>query len=106
MVSLLEPHAFILGKTHYLLYALAAAMTPRWLLALDENLEPINVPVRVGQAVDIIGKAGTPKTITGIHSDTTPVLLACGERAELATDQYEQVAPVLDGVCILKKKLT
>lgn len=103
-MALLDPHSMILGKTHYLLYALAAAMNPRWLLILDENLESVNVPVRVGQGVDVVGKAGTPKTISGIHTLTTPVLLASGERAELATDQYRQLAPVLDGICVVKKK--
>lgn len=103
-VALLDPHSTILGKTHYMLYALVTAMNPRWLLMLDENLESVNVPVRVGQGVDVVGKAGTPKTITGIHTHTTPVLLASGERAELATDFYEQLAPVLDGVCIVTKK--
>lgn len=104
LVALLDPHALILGKSHYLLYALATAIQPRWLLTLDENLQAISVPVRVGQAVDIVGKAGTPKTIAGIHTHSTPVLLGAGERAELATNQYEQLSPVLDGVCILKKK--
>lgn len=103
-MALLEPHSLILGKDHYLLYALAAAIQPRWLLTLDENLQPVSVPVRVGQAVDIVGKAGSPKTITGIHTHATPVLLGVGERAELATNQYEQLSPVLDGICILKKK--
>lgn len=103
-IALLDPHSMILGKTHYLLYALAASMNPRWLLMLDENLEPVNVPVRVGQGVDVVGKAGTPKTIAGIHTHTTPVLLASGEKAELATDQYEQIAPVLDGICIITKR--
>lgn len=104
LVSLLDPHSMILGRTHYLMYTLATAMQPRWLLVLDETLQPISVPVRVGQAVDIVGKAGTPKTIVGIHTNTTPVLLASGERAELATDQYEQLSPILDGICIVKKR--
>ncbi|KAJ8931668.1 hypothetical protein NQ314_015384 [Rhamnusium bicolor] len=82
---------------------LVAAMQPRWLLTLDENLDTLSVTVRVGQAVDTVGKAGTPKTIAGIHTHTTPVLLASAERAELATDQYEVLAPTLDGICVLKK---
>lgn len=49
-----------------------------------------------------LGKAGTPKTIAGIHTHTTPVLLASAERAELATDQFEIVAPTLDGICVLR----
>ena len=39
------------------------------------------------QAVDVVGQAGKPKTITGFQTHTTPVLLAYGERAELATDE-------------------
>ncbi|KAB0793903.1 hypothetical protein PPYR_13523 [Photinus pyralis] len=104
LISLFDVRSVISGGNHYLLFALAGAMYPRWLLTLDENLEPLFVTVRVGQAVDIVGKAGTPKTISGIHTHTTPMLLAAGERAELATDQYEQLAPTLDGICILKKK--
>lgn len=41
--------AVILGKSHYLLYVLATAMQPRWLVTLDDNLQPLNVSVRVGQ---------------------------------------------------------
>jgi 26S proteasome regulatory subunit N1 len=56
-------------------------------MTLDENLKPLSVPVRVGQAVDVVGQAGRPKTITGFQTHTTPVLLATGDRAELATEK-------------------
>lgn len=56
------------------------------------------------QAVDVIGKAGTPKTIAGVHTHTTPVLLAVGERAELATDDYVPLSPVMEGFVLLRKK--
>lgn len=59
------------------------------LLTVDENLKPLSVPVRVGQAVDVVGQAGRPKTITGFQTHSTPVLLAAGDRAELATEKYE-----------------
>ena len=39
------------------------------------------------QAVDVVGQAGKPKSITGFQTHTTPVLLAYGERAELATEE-------------------
>lgn len=58
------------------------------LLTVDENLKPLSVPVRVGQAVDVVGQAGRPKTITGFQTHSTPVLLAAGDRAELATEKY------------------
>lgn len=104
MMALLEPQSLILGRSHYLLFALAAAMQPRWLLTLGEDLTALNLTVRVGQAVDIVAKAGTPKSIVGIRTHVTPVLLAAGERAELTTDEYEAVAPILEGICIIKKR--
>lgn len=55
------------------------------------------------QAVDVVGQAGKPKTITGFQTHTTPVLLAHGERAELATDEYLALTPILEGFVILKK---
>ena len=61
------------------------------------------VSVRVGQAVDTVGQAGRPKTITGFQTHTAPVLLAAGERAELATEEYLPVSAVLEGCVILKK---
>lgn len=48
-------HAFtlkrtvILGKSHYILYGLVAAMQPRMLVTFDEELRPLPVSVRVGQ---------------------------------------------------------
>ncbi|KAL3272663.1 hypothetical protein HHI36_014127 [Cryptolaemus montrouzieri] len=103
LIALVDPHSLILGRAHFLLYSLVTAMQPRWLLTLGEDLQPLSVTVRVGQAVDIVGKAGTPKTIAGIHTHTTPVLLAAGERAELVTDEYTVYSPTLDGICVLKK---
>jgi 26S proteasome regulatory subunit N1 len=72
------------------------------LITLDENLKPLSVPVRVGQAVDVVGQAGRPKTITGFQTHTTPVLLATGDRAELATEKYIPLSSVLEGFVILK----
>ena len=45
------------------------------------------IGVSMLQAVDVVGQAGKPKTITGFQTHTTPVLLAFGERAELATEE-------------------
>ena len=55
----------ILGKSHYLLYGLVPAIQPRMLVTFDEKLNSLPVSVRVGQAVDVVGQAGKPKTITG-----------------------------------------
>nr|VDC95034.1 unnamed protein product [Brassica rapa] len=93
----------ILGKYHYVLYFLVLAMQPRMMLTVDKDLKPLSVPVRVGQAVDVVGQAGRPKTITGFQTHSTPVLLAAGERAELATDKYIPLSPILKGFIILEE---
>ncbi|RVX09512.1 26S proteasome non-ATPase regulatory subunit 2-like A [Vitis vinifera] len=77
----LDMKAIILGKYHYVLYVLVLAM----------------------QAVDVVGQAGRPKTITGFQTHSTPVLLAAGDRAELATEKYIPVSPILEGFVILKE---
>mmetsp|Transcript_43009 Transcript_43009/g.71701 ORF Transcript_43009/g.71701 Transcript_43009/m.71701 type:complete len:897 (+) Transcript_43009:349-3039(+) len=92
----------VLGKYHHVLYYLMTAMTPRMLMTLDEEGKPLPVTVRVGQAVDVVGQAGKPKTITGFQTHTTPVLLGVGDRAELATEKYIPVTPILEGCVILR----
>jgi len=79
-------------------------MQPRMLVTFDEKLQSLPVSVRVGQAVDVVGAAGRPKTITGFQTHTTPVLLAHGERAELATEEYTSLTPIMEGFVILRKK--
>ncbi|CAL1394127.1 unnamed protein product [Linum trigynum] len=99
----LEMKALVLGRYHIVLYFLVLAMQPRMLMTVDENLKPLSVPVRVGQAVDVVGQAGRPKTITGFQTHSTPVLLAAGDRAELATEKYIPLSPILEGFVILKE---
>merc|ERR1719220_3415318 len=103
IVACLDVKNTLLGKSHYLLYSLAPAIQPRMLVTFDENMRPLPVPVRVGQAVDVVGQAGKPKTITGFQTHTTPVLLSQGERAELATEEYLPLTPIMEGFVILRK---
>ncbi|KAF2834423.1 26S proteasome non-ATPase-like protein regulatory subunit 2 [Patellaria atrata CBS 101060] len=103
LVSLIDAREFILGSQHYLLYFLVTAMQPRFLITLDEELKQLTVNVRVGQAVDVVGQAGRPKTITGWQTQSTPVLLAYGERAELEDEQYLSLGSTLEGIVILRK---
>lgn len=103
MVAMIDPKDFIASTSHYLLYFLVTAMQPRMLVTLDEDLKPLSVNVRVGQAVDVVGQAGRPKTITGWQTQSTPVLLAYGERAELEDEQYISLSNTLEGLVILKK---
>ena len=55
------------------------------------------------QAVDVVGQAGKPRTISGFQTHQTPVRLGTTERAELATEEYIPFAHVLEGFVILQK---
>ncbi|KAI8369001.1 armadillo-type protein [Blakeslea trispora] len=103
VMAFTDQKTFIFGKFHYFLYSLVTAMYPRFLITFDESVENLPVTVRVGQAVDVVGQAGRPKTITGFQTHSTPVLLAHSERAELATEEYLSLAPVLEGIVLLRK---
>jgi len=65
LYSATDIDTFICGNYHYFLYYLVLSMYPRMLVTLDEDLNKIKVQVKVGQAVDTVGAAGKPKTITG-----------------------------------------
>jgi len=92
----------LLENGHYIVFHLALAMYPRILTTLDTDLSTIVTSVRVGNAVDVVGQAGKPKTITGFVTNNTPVLLGYGERAQLATDQYIPLTSILENFVILK----
>lgn len=92
----------LLDKYHYIMYYLCCAINPRMLMTVDEELNPLAVNVRVGQAVETVGQAGRPKTITGFQTHKTPVLLGVKDRAELATNEYIAVSGILEGVVILR----
>jgi 26S proteasome regulatory subunit N1 len=100
--SCLDLKNTLLDKSHYLLYYLTCAMNPRMLVTVNEDLTWRPVNVRVGQAVETVGQAGKPKTITGFQTHTTPVLLGSKERAELGTEEVLSISSVLEGVVLLK----
>ena len=102
ITSCLELKNTLLDKTHYLLYYVTCAMNPRMLITVNEDLSWRPITVRVGQAVETVGQAGRPRTITGFQTHTTPVLLGTKERAELATEEVLSVSSVLEGIVILK----
>ncbi|KAI1798120.1 armadillo-type protein [Ganoderma leucocontextum] len=103
LTAFTDTKGFILDRYHWMLYFLVPAMYPRFLMTLDEELNNIAVTVRVGQAVDVVGQAGKPRTISGFQTHSTPVRLGTTERAELATEEYIPFAHVLEGFVILQK---
>ena len=100
----LDLKSTILSNAHYMLFYLVPAIFPRMVVTLNaDDLTPLPVLVRVGQAVDVVGMAGKPRSITGFQTHTTPVLLAYGERAELATEEYIAETSVIEGFVLLRK---
>lgn len=57
----------------------------------------------VNEAVDVVGQAGKPRTISGFQTHQTPVRLGTTERGELATEEYIPYSHVLEGFVILQK---
>ena len=94
---------FICGKYHYFLYYLVLSMYPRMCITVNEKLENTKVSVKVGQAVDTVGAAGKPKTITGFQIHDTPVLIGFGERAEFATEEFIGCNNIMENFVIVKK---
>ncbi|WFD33153.1 proteasome regulatory particle base subunit [Malassezia sp. CBS 17886] len=103
LVAFTDARGFVLDRTHWMLYFLVAAMRPRMLVTLDEELNPLPVSVRVGRAVDVVGQAGKPRTISGFQTHTTPVRLGSHERGVLATEEYLSYAPIMEGFVVLHK---
>merc|ERR1711871_1171543 len=91
----------LLDKLHYILYYVTSSMNPRMLITVDEEFEQLPIDVRVGQAVETVGQAGRPKTISGFQTHTTPVLVGVGERVELASDDYIAQSHILEGFVTL-----
>jgi 26S proteasome regulatory subunit N1 len=103
LYSATDMDTFICGKFHYFLYYLVLSMYPRMLVTLNEKLENCKVSVKVGQAVDTVGAAGKPKSITGFQIHDTPVLIGFGEKAEFATEEFLTYNNIMENFVIIKK---
>merc|ERR1739845_156250 len=101
--SCLDMKSTLLDKYHYILFYLTCATNPRMLITVNEDLSWKPVTVRVGQAVETVGQAGKPKSISGFQTHTTPVVLGSKERVELATEEVISSSSVLEGLVILKE---
>jgi 26S proteasome regulatory subunit N1 len=72
-------------------------------MTVDENLEPKPVQLMIGQAVDIVGQTGNPRTISGFQIHNSPAILAAGERCELNGDDYISYTDILENIVIVKE---
>lgn len=94
----------LLDKYHYILYVLSCGINPRFAMTVDEELAPVEVTVRVGQAVETVGQAGRPKTITGFQTLPTPVLVGARDRVEIAQAEFTAITSVVESVVIVRRK--
>lgn len=105
----LKRRAQVIPKNLYKVYSILFHKVVWAVMGIVDIASPISGIVYfvffflIPQAVDVVGQAGKPKTITGFQTHTTPVLLAHGERAELATEEFLPVTPILEGFVILRK---
>ncbi|KAH0794391.1 26S proteasome non-ATPase regulatory subunit 2 [Histomonas meleagridis] len=102
--SCINTTELVLNQDPLLLFFVAPAIGQRFLVTLDEDLNVLPLQVRVGTAIDVVGQAGRPRTITGFQTLDTPVILASGQRAEFVDSTYEPLSPILEGFVIVRKK--
>lgn len=113
LVCLGDSEDMLFSRYPYLHYLAMCAMTPRYLSTVDSSGTPVKVMVRLGTAVDTVGLAGTPKTISAFQTHSTPVLVGCGERAELArgiteresgfSGNWQPISSVLEGIVVVQE---
>ncbi|MCQ2973140.1 MAG: hypothetical protein MJ209_07785, partial [archaeon] len=104
LYSFTEAENLICNKYEFLLYSLALAMKPKIVMTVDEKLKPEKVQLMIGQAVDIVGQTGNPRTISGFQIHSSPAMLNSGERCELSGDDFISYTDVLEDIIIVKEK--
>ena len=103
LFSFTETENLICGKHQFLLYSLALAMKPKLVITVDKNLKPVDdVQLMVGQAVDIVGQTGNPRTISGFQIHNSPAVINTGERCEINGEDIKTYSDVLEGVIIIE----
>ena len=105
LFSFTETEGLMCGKHQFLVFSLALGMKPKLIMTVDENLKPKEVQLMIGQAVDIVGQTGNPRTISGFQTHTSPAVINTGERCELSNrEDYISYSDVYEGIVIVKDK--
>ena len=99
-----ETEGLMCNKYQYLLYSLALGMRPKLVMTVDENLQPKEVQLMIGQAIDIAGQTGNPRTISGFQTHTSPAVINTGERCEINGEDFIPYSDVLEGIVIVKEQ--
>ena len=79
-------------------------MKPKLVMTVDEKLKPKPVTLMIGQAVDIVGQTGNPRTISGFQTHTSPAVINTGERCEISDEEFIPYSDVLEGIVTVKEK--
>lgn len=104
LFSFTETEGLLCGKHQFLIYSLALGMKPKLVMTVDEKLKPKPVTLMIGQAVDIVGQTGNPRTISGFQTHTSPAVINTGERCEISDEEFIPYSDVLEGIVIVKEK--
>ena len=104
LFSFTETEGLLCSKHQFLLYSLALGMKPKLVMTVDENLKPKPIQLMIGQAVDIVGQTGNPRTISGFQTHTSPAVINTGERCEINGEDYIPYSDVFEDIVIVKEK--
>lgn len=103
--SALDLEKTILDKYHYMFFSITPSISPRMVIAVNEEMEPVDgIQVRVGLPVDTVALPGKPKAITGFQTHATPVLLSIVDKVEVADEKYRPVASIIEGAFVVEEK--
>lgn len=95
----------ILDKYHYMFFSLTPSISPRMVMPVNQNMEPVSgIQVRVGLPVDTVAVPGKPKAITGFQTHTAPVLLSSTDKVELADTKYRPIPSTIEGAFVVEPK--
>eukprot|EP01079_Euglenida_sp_SAG-EU17-18_P003961 gene3961-4321_t len=100
MHSCLDAPGILLNVHHFMYYVLVGAMSPRFVVAVDSDLEPVEAEVKVGNRIDVVAQPGNPKTISGVQQLKTPIILQQAQRAVFADEKYLVDVPHVEGILV------
>lgn len=102
--SMLDTKNILIDKFNYLVYSLVLSVYPKFLYLMNEKMMPLDILVRVGNAVDTVTQVGDKRQITGFQTHSSPVIIGLNEKSELVDDEYLLLNDCsLEGVVILKR---
>lgn len=90
----------VLFNYPFLWYVLTPAINSKVVIAVDTDLNPVNVNVKVGNPVEIVGMTGEQKRLSGVQVFQSPAVVGIGEEAEIDDECFTEI---IEGVVVVKK---